>query len=651
MPNQNNTNALFKDAKLQAQFDTYGYVIVPFLNSDEIDSLRGYFFQIHPEIPGGFYSSSFNEDKDHKAGVNQKVEEVFADKADKLFNNINKLGSCFLNKQPGEKGVMPIHQDWTVVDESKFASVTIWVPLQDVNYKNGAIQVIDGSHKFSDALRSPSLIDPYNDIRDGIRKDLKLLPMKAGEAFIFNQAVLHASPPNLSESPRLAVTYGLISEDADLRFFHGTEDGKVEQYAVDKNFFQEYNTQIGERPKNGKLIKTFDYDQKKLTMDEYLHKKIEFMQKESAVNYMMKPIFKDSERQKFFEDNGYAVFPLINESEVSDLKTYYDGLNLKDEMGYGFHVSMDQKDKEMCRRVREKIWGTVLPRMEEHLKDFKPFVSSFVAKEPNPKGVVPAHQDWSFVDNEQDGNCSITCWVALVDTSLDNGCMGVIKGSHKFMEYNRPSPSPQTPVPLSDHMYSIFPYLKTLEMKAGEVLMFDNRTFHASPPNTTDGIRLAAGVGVTQSDAQLVHYYLKPNGKKDTLLKYNVDEDFFLKYENATLSKMYDKGELIEGYGEPVEVPYNCPQFTSDELVELIKSAGNEYNIPMTEKLAKLFGQQQEQKEEARTEEEETPVQEEVALENVESNGTDTWVDDRSFFQKYTPLNIAREIKKRLVEK
>lgn len=649
MPKDVVNTQLFLNQSLQDDFDRYGYVVVPFLSKENIDELKTFFYEMHKEIPDGFYSSSFNTDEKHKAEVNAKVEGVFEEKVGELFTDIRKLGSCFLNKQPGAESEMPIHQDWTVVDESKYASVTIWVPLQDVDVSNGAIQVIDGSHRFSDAIRSPSLKDPLDDIRGELRKDLKLLPMKAGEAFIFNQALMHSSPPNMSENSRIAVTYGLIHTNADLRFYHSNESGVLEQYAVNDSFFQEYNTQIGERPKNATLVQEFDYKQQMLDIATYRAKRNKFKQMESNLNFKMKPIFKQGDKQSFFENEGYAVFPLINDSEVETLKTYYESLGLKDEKGYGFHVSMDQKDKDLCREIREKVWGIVVPRLEEHLKDFKPFVASFVAKESNPKGVVPAHQDWSFVDNEQDGYCSITCWVALVDTTLDNGCMGVISGSHKFMEYNRPSPSPQTPVPLSDHMFSIFPYLKTLEMKAGEVLMFDNRTFHASPPNTTDFVRLAAGVGVTQKDAQLAHYYLKPNGKKDTLLKYKVDEEFFLKYENARLSEMYDNGELIEGYGEPEEVPYNCPNFTSDELVEMIKGAGNEYNIPMTEKLAKLFGNQQQQNVQ---EEPEDKVEEEV-LENsqndAEENGSSVWVDDRNFFQKYTPLNIAREIKKRLV--
>jgi len=636
---------LFRDEKLQKQFDLQGYVVVPFLNEEQVAELRAFFISTHSEIPDGFYSSSFNTDEAHKKSTNEKIESVLGSVVAGHFREIKKLGSCFLNKQPGAKSEMPIHQDWTVVDEPEFDSVTIWIPLQDVNERNGAIQVIDGSHRFSDALRSPSLPDPFRDVQDLLRNDLKLLPMKAGEAFIFSQALLHASPPNMGNEPRIAVTYGLIDSPAQLMFYHN-ESGKTEQYYVDENFFQQYNTQIGQRPSFGSLERTFDYDQHFVSAAEYRLMKQNFLHKKSEAMYKMIPIFKDKSKQEFFEKEGYTVFPLLAQDEIRELKEYYESKHLIDENGFGFHISMDNTDKDMCREIRDKVWGVALPRLSEHLENFKPFVASYVVKEVNPKGVVPAHQDWSFADREEEGYCSITCWITLVDTTLDNGEMGVIRGSHKFMQNHRPSPSPQSPVPLSDHMFSIFPYLHTIDMKAGEVLMFDNRTFHASPPNVSSQARIAVGVGVTQKDAQLVHYYMKPDGSFKTMLRYNVDEDFYLKYDNASLSRMYDARQVIEGYGAPTEVPYEFTKYSTDELVDIIKAAGNTFNIPMTERLAKLFGNL------TGPPKQEEPVEkpaESIEQPPVEQKTEYKWVDNRSFSEKYTLKNIAKEIKNRLV--
>lgn len=647
---RSNTNlrlAIFNNEQLDKQFELNGFVVIPLLNNTEIKQLNDAYQGELFNNPEGFYSTSFSKNENIKSLLNKTINDVIEPKAKNIFNPFKPLGSCYLSKSPGQKGEMPIHQDWTVVDESKYDSITIWIPLQDVNETNGTLQVIPGSHRFSDAIRSPFFDNPLADIENDLKKDLQLVNLKAGEAIIFSQALIHASPANKKEETRLAVTYGLIPEEAELLFYYANKEPKLaEKYVVPINFFEKYNTNIGAKPDVGELVETFDYTRQKLTVDEYMLQK-HIYQANKNKQIKMKPIFKNQEQQSFFEKEGYLILPILSDDEVSELAAYYQSLQLKDEKGFGFHVSMDQLDKELCAEIRTKIWNTILPKMDNYLENYKAFVASYVVKESNPKGVVPAHQDWSFVDKEHEGYCSITCWTALVDTHLDNGCMGVIKGSNTFMQNHRPSPSPQTPVPLSDHMFSIFPYLKTLEMKAGETLFFDNRTFHASPPNTTAQIRLAAGVGITQKDADLVHYYLKPDGNKNKVLKYKVDEDFFLKYDNARLSRMYDQGEVITDYEVVEEINYTCENFTSDALITLIKQAGNEYNVPMCEKLAALFNYDMtgNKKQEENSPTEETPYVEEIQPQE------EVWVDNRSFFETYTPMNILREIKFKLTGK
>jgi hypothetical protein len=91
-------------------------------------------------------------------------------------------------------------------------------------------------------------------------------------------------------------------------------------------------------------------------------------------------------------------------------------------------------------------------------------------------------------------------------------------------------------------------------------------------------------------------------------------------------------------------MPYILPKFTGDELRELIKSTGNEMNMPMCEMLAKRFNYDMSG----------SPIAGQQA-DSHSANGNKqaeekpwVWVDDRGFFEKYTPLNIAREVKKKL---
>jgi ectoine hydroxylase-related dioxygenase (phytanoyl-CoA dioxygenase family) len=627
---------IFKDKEIQERFDRDGYVVIDFVSPEEAKVIAEKFYEIHDSLPKGFYSDAFNPDDATKQSIFSHTESVFEKVIDEKFCGIKKMGSTFLCKSPGEEGLVDVHQDWSVVDESKYYSATIWVPTIDTTAENGALRVLPGSHLFFDTYRSPTLDFCYRDTSKTIWDHMVTVPMKAGQAFVLNHAVIHGSAPNMSDKERLAIAYGLIPEEASLVFYHKDEDNKVEKFEMPDDFFQKYYN-VGQRPLFGKVIDEFEY-----TVPQVSSLKISQLIHKEERRRSMVPLFKDTATQKSFEENGYAKVSVLDLSEVKTLLDFYHSVVLKDEAGFGFHISMDQPDKGFVKTILDKLFEVAVPKLEAQFIDAKPFVGSFVIKEPNPKSVVPVHQDWSFVEDEE-RYCTVTCWIPLVDVNIDNGALGVIKGSHNYFKNFRPSPSPQVPSPISEHMFAIFPYLHLVEMKAGEALIFDNRTFHGSPPNTTDKPRVAFGIGFTQREATFAHYYLKPDDKKTTILKYNIDPDFFLKYENSRLSAMYDRKELISGYELESEWPYTLPAFTQEELLEVIKSTGNEFNIPMCEKLAKLFSYNMD----GSAKEPDTKKEDE-APEEVEEAKPWVWVDDRNFLEKYSPINIAREVRKRL---
>ena len=109
---------------------------------------------------------------------------------------------------------------------------------------------------------------------------------------------------------------------------------------------------------------------------------------------------------------------------------------------------------------------------------------------------------------------------------------------------------------------------------------------------------------------------------------------------------------LLQGCGvgfQPVTGTLNGFRFPLKEVKvvrsKLIEKGGNEFNVPMCEKLSVLFGYDlmtgKKQKEEVTEIEEDT--KEEVRTE-IEK-------DSRAFFEIYTPVNILKEVKYRITGK
>jgi ectoine hydroxylase-related dioxygenase (phytanoyl-CoA dioxygenase family) len=511
--------SILKDPEKQAQFDRDGYLVIDFLQPEDVAIIADKFYEVHPELPPGFFSAAFNPDDEVKRDIFEHTDKIFDRAVNEQFKDFKKLGSTFLCKAPGQAGIVDVHQDWTVVDESKYYSVTLWVPTVDTDENNGALRVLPGSHLFFDSYRSNHLPLSYSGSEKLIWDNMITVPMRAGQAFLINHAVIHASAPNVTDKERLVIAYGIVPKEAQLLYYHRNENGIVEKFDMPDDFFQRYYN-VGQRPLFGTVVEEFEY-----IVPIASQQKISYLINKAQQSRNKMAIFKNPETQQFFDENGFVKLPALTDDEVKVLLDFYQSVAFKDEAGFGFHISMDQKDKGLVRHILDKLMEVALPRIQGHLQNAKPYVGSFVIKEVNPKSVVPVHQDWSFVEDEEK-HCSITCWIPLVDVNIDNGALGVIKGSHRYFKNFRPSPSPQVPSPISEHMFAIFPYLQLIDMKAGEVLFFDNRTFHGSPPNTTDKPRIAFGIGITNADAKLVHYYLKPDDKNDTVLKYYIDPEF-----------------------------------------------------------------------------------------------------------------------------
>ncbi len=570
--------------RLQTLLNNNGYFTMPFLEEEMIAAVKNIYYQNFQDQETLFYATSFHPDFALKQKVNNEIIALLEHKINTHFSDFKILGSSFLKKKPNENNPLPLHQDWTVTDEEKDGSFTIWIPLQDTTIDNGAISVIPASHHLENNFRAPSLPVSFEKDRTNFEKYLIPLPLKKGTAFVFNQKLMHASFPNKSNEERLVLTIGLAPKDAALfMLYFDKSKNELHQYAMPDDMFLHY-PEIIEKPEIGTLSKSFSYIPKTYSEKEFLKDRYNKRINKSA----MQPLFKDNEHQSFFSKNGYIKLPALNETEIKTLKDFLFDSGIKKETDYGFYVGMDHENKNLVAEMMQKIETVCMPKVAPYLQDYQLITASYVIKDPNPKGVVPPHQDWTFVEDETQ-HCSVTCWIALVDVDMQNGCLGVIEGSNHFFESVRPSPSPQAPSPLAKHLFSLFPYFKLLPMKAGEMLIFDNRTFHASPPNTTNEPRLAVGLSFTQKDASLCHYYLKPN-TKDTLLKYKVDESFFKKYDNGTLSKMYNEGKTIEDFELLGEIPFVWQDLSKEAMKNMVESTGNVYNEELTNHMKKLFG-------------------------------------------------------------
>jgi hypothetical protein len=116
------------------------------------------------------------------------------------------------------------------------------------------------------------------------------------------------------------------------------------------------------------------------------------------------------------------------------------------------------------------------------------------------RGEVPWHQDSGYFMPHCDTHLIVTCWVPLVDATLDNGCLWVLPQSHQggIITHYRGGHGGYLEI-ISQDLPAIEPL--PMPMRAGSVLFMTNLTPHASFENRTNQVRWSLDLRYQSSSA------------------------------------------------------------------------------------------------------------------------------------------------------
>lgn len=522
--------SIFRDPDLRAQFARDGYVTMPFLGESELVALRQLFGEIKQKVSlQGFATTTTSPDIALKQGMFAAIAPLYQAKVESIFQDYKPLGVSFLQKDPGQAGSLPLHQDWTVTDEDHFRTLTIWIPLEDNHIENGAIQMLPGSHRWMNLLRGPNLPIAIRDIAEELRDGLVTLPLKAGEAIIFDHSILHTSTLNTSGRPRVALTYGLTHKDTPLRFWYahpGDAPDRFEQIAVPNNFFLQYH-EIGKRPTIGTSLGFYRHDLSRLNSAEAVQMKTgkpirraiyrDLSEKKCLQAAPQAAITRNKDWNRALAEQGFVLIPLLDAATVSHLHDFFTAHQSK--VVDRFYASVHNADIDFRLRMDAEIQRVLKPLLAGLLDGAEALGGSFIAKPKGNAGILPPHADWNIVDERLWRSYNL--WIPLVDTTIANGAVHAIPGSHNWLDFYR---GPGIPNPFEGLKHEIWTAMQALEMQAGTALLYDHRLLHASPVNTTHTLRLACVTGIKPKAAAMRFYH----GKDGLVNEYVANPAFFM---------------------------------------------------------------------------------------------------------------------------
>ena len=518
---------IFIETDLESDITTQGYAVLRnFASLSDCDKLSATYEHYSTGEQRAFSISNWTDDRASRLNIFEAVTSILTPLAKRHFDRYRPVMGVFTAKTPGQNSEMPIHQDWSLVDESRYRSLSVWLALSDVNRSNGNLQIAIKSHLYAAAPRGMNIPVPFLELSGELQsKYMTDIPLSKGDAIIFDHRVLHCSPVNTSDTIRLAAVMAMIPDEADLihYYYDPSRESELEILKLEEEQFLLMDFfDTSSKPAHTKSLGTTPYQFKKTSISDIITT--------SEAKRFEYPFFRDPSIQQDIARNGYSVQPLLNTDQVSQLKRDFNSLleQMNEPLPDSHWTSGRVQDVTIRNFARQAIDRIIPGALEKYFDpDTTDLIGGiFLAKKPSATSELSSHQDSSHTDERH--YPSVYAWVALCDTNISNGAMHVLPGSHLWGNRFR---SLNVPWLFSGFQKMMTPFLKAIPMRAGEVLFFDSASIHYSSSNRSNEIRPAINFYIKPKEALFLHHFVDeqtPDGKVEV---YNVDIDFFYNHD------------------------------------------------------------------------------------------------------------------------
>ncbi|MBI3519105.1 MAG: phytanoyl-CoA dioxygenase family protein [Bacteroidetes bacterium] len=254
-------HTVFKDIFLTEHLHNVGYAVKPFLSEEQISSLKKLYYEEHnlQMENGGMFYSLYSRDLEYRKRIHDQISGIVSSSFTQYFKDYKNIVNIFITKASGTKSEFYLHQDSTALNEFEHSALSVWIPLQDITESNGALTIIEKTHTFFSPYRGITIKPPFQKIQSTLKKYLKPVYLKAGEAIFFDSRLIHNSLPNYSGEDRLVVLCGIFPKDAKFITCHKDpdENSKIELIEQPDSFILENETfyhDCHSRPASGVVI-------------------------------------------------------------------------------------------------------------------------------------------------------------------------------------------------------------------------------------------------------------------------------------------------------------------------------------------------------------------------------------------------------------
>ena len=245
--------AVLRDPALDRALHRDGFAVTRLIDAEdaaamhrEYEELRG---PARPERqahqPPDFEIALWADDVPYRQRLDELIGRYTDRAVESLLEHHRPIGRSAMVKWPALPdqeawdGVPDtFHNDWSYVDErSGDRTYGIWLALQDVDERNGCVFVVPHSHRLDRTLRGWGVDSPWVRHHEVFEARAVPVTLRAGEAYVWDPALVHRSGVNSTGSPRVAASILTARPGSQLSLVRRRDDITAERVELGRDFF------------------------------------------------------------------------------------------------------------------------------------------------------------------------------------------------------------------------------------------------------------------------------------------------------------------------------------------------------------------------------------------------------------------------------
>lgn len=272
---------------------------------------------------------------------------------------------------------------------------------------------------------------------------------------------------------------------------------------------------------------------------------------------MSNRLLNDKRKQLFFEQHGYVVVDLLNEGDLSRLRSIHEE-SMSGQVS-GFTSTNMINSKVWRKSLALAIYHVLKIPLNNVLSNCNFWLPAFLIKPPGEDTEFRLHQDWTFVDEKV--YVSGNVWIPLCDTDENNGTLHFIEKSHHLCVSSFRVQG--MPLFFEGSEDLLKQYCTEVQVKAGQAIVFFHSVIHYSPPNRSQLDRVAVSCGFHSTDAPLMFYHRSGESRIE---EYLMPDNFVFDFDDSeSLGCRPEHGQLNR------TLDYEQRIYSEEDLVNLFQ--------------------------------------------------------------------------------